>query len=344
MTNKLFSFFTKFNQNKEQNLQQLISFMHLVPAAVCLIDQEGTVIAANEQISKLSGFADQSLEGINMSKYGLTHADIEELLRQEGNHKIIKDLVTKDIETVRVCISAQKIPDTQYILLSFESVPHQSYPEKMKKSYAFMVENYPFSVVVQDTRGTCLAWNKRSEELFGVSASKTVGLPLKNFLPPALTVALEVMDNEVKRTQQSKVGQEMTFKNQEGKEVVLRVAKIPSYIEGKLSALLTIFEDISARKKEETELLEKRNLLQAVIDNMPLGMYIRNEEGEMTFFNKQSQVILDELEGKYVNTPNTYQSEQEWKGYADRERQALEEGRIIDVPDERYKASTQGVH
>lgn len=335
MVKKLFSFFSQ-SQDFSENVEQLQSFLQLLPVATCLLDRQGNVLFANDKIASVSGFEALNLVGKNISTYGLTMTDIEALLQKNSSEKLLKEMVTKDIESVHMNVAASAISD-KYILLSFDEVPQYKENSYQKHTNLSLVNNYPFAVSVQDKKGVCVSWNKHAEDLFFVNAAVAIGKNMKDILPRELTAALEVLDQKVRKSQQSTQGHQMSFKNNHGEEVTLSVLKVPSFNQdGELISLLTVFEDISARKKEEEESLEKRNLLQAIVDNMPLGMYVRTPEGQLTFFNKQARDIFSEVNLKYSSVPNPKQDPEVVRQYALREKQALEDGKIIDSPDEIY--------
>ena len=87
MANKLFSFFSH-SDNTSENLDQIKSFLQLLPVAACLIDKQGNILFANEHISAVSGFQASSLSGKNISTYGLTLADVENLLQKKSSKKL----------------------------------------------------------------------------------------------------------------------------------------------------------------------------------------------------------------------------------------------------------------
>ena len=335
MANKLFSFFSQ-QENHSQDLNQIKSFLQLLPVAACLIDKQGAILFANEHLAAVSGFKSASLIGKKISDYGLTLADLQGLLKEKKTGKLLKEMVTQEMEAVHVNVAAAALPNGM-ILLTFDEVPQYKENAYREQTHFSLVQNYPFALSIQDKKGLCLSWNKHAESLFGVSAATAVGKPIKDCLAHELTSALEVLDQKVKKEQQSTQGHQMSFKNKQGEEISLSVLKVPSFNQdGELVSILTVFEDISARKKEQEESLEKRNLLEAIVDNMPLGMYTRTPQGEMTFFNRQARDIFSEVNLKYSNAANPKQDPAIVQQYALREKQALTEGKIIDSPDEIY--------
>lgn len=336
MAKKLFSFFSKDGHTPD-SMKQIIAFMQMLPVAGCLIDDKGDIVFANERTSVVSGLNPFSLQGTNISKYGLTLADVQALLKKDGPAKIIKEMVTKDIESVHMSVGAARVPGLPYVMLTFDEAPQYRELVGEKQFFKSIVDNYPFAVTVQDKRGVCQVWNDKAEKLFGKPSATAAGRKMQELVPPELAGALEVLDKEVKDKKQSRLARQMSFKNSRGRELTLSVTKVPTFdVSGELATVLTVYEDITARRVQEEELLQTRNLLQAIIDNVPLGVYTRTVDGVMTFFNKQSQKVFAETEPKCVNAPHPKQDLSTVRQYAERERQILEEGKLREYPDEVY--------
>lgn len=336
MANKILSFFSKNNETPDF-FTQLKSLLELLPCAACLIDENGDILFANRRTVSLSGFTQEELTGSNIAKYGLTLQDIHSLLENKSEDYVMKEMVTKDMEAVPMSVGAAPLADAPYVLLSFNAAPQYVQAVKEKSFFKSVVDSYPFAVTVQDRRGVCLVWNEKAEKMFGKTASAAVGHKINSLLPSELEGALNMLDKEVREKKQNRAGSQMSFKNNRGREIILSVTKVPTFdAAGELQTVLTVYEDITSRRAQEEDLLQTRNLLQGILDNVPLGIYTRTIDGVMTYFNKQSQVVLSETEDKCVNAPHPKQDAAIVRGYAERERKILEEGKMRDFPDEVY--------
>ncbi len=336
MANKIFSFFSK-DGKESANLEQFEEFLNLLPCAACLINDKGEILLANEKMTAVSGFSVSSLKGTALSEYGLTWPDIEGLLNNKEPSSLMKEMVTKDMEAVYMNIRASRVPNLPYSIVSFDSAPQYRRLLKEKSFFKSIVDNYPFAVTVQDKQGVCLVWNDKAEKMFGQSVSGAIGRKMNELLPQQLSVAVDMLDKEVREKKQNRVGRQMSFKNSRNKETILSVTKVPTFdASGHLMTVLTVYEDITARRAQEEDLLQTRNLLQAILDHVPMGIYTRTVDGVMTFFNKQSQVVFAETEPKCVNAPHPKQTAATIRQYAERERKILEEGKMRDYPDEIY--------
>lgn len=331
----IFSFFSKKNP-LPQSLEQIAAFLQLLPSAAFLMDEKGTILFANDKTKALSGFKSSALQGTNIAKYGLTPEEVHKLVSPGETPFIIKDLVSKKLEPVSVHIAAARLPDSPYIIVTLEEAPRFRKLEAEKSFFKNITEQYPFAVSVQDDSGICLAWNARAEQLFGPSCASAPGRAIKDLLPEALLSGLEVMDREAYDKLKALPARQMSFKGASGKEIILRVWKTPLLQEEEVKGILSVYEDITDRSSQEEELLQTRNLLQAILNNVPLGIYTRKADGTMTFTNEQSHKIFAESEPKYANIPYPNQDPNVISSYEKREQQVLEEGVPHDYPDEVY--------
>ncbi len=207
---------------------------------------------------------------------------------------------------------------------------------KEKQFFKSIVAHYPFAMLVQDTTGICRACNEKLEELFEVPSGEAVGRSITGMLPEELQKPLAALDKAVCEKKESRLAQQISFSNRTGKRITLSVSKVPMCTGQSVSAILTVFEDITARHAREEQSSHIRTLLQAILDHIPLGVYTRTASNNMTYFNKQSQVILGQMDPAYVNVPHAKQSQTLVDGYLSREQKVLQDGELKDYPEEIY--------
>ncbi|WP_428898109.1 PAS domain S-box-containing protein [Parelusimicrobium proximum] len=90
-------------------------------------------------------------------------------------------------------------------------------------------------------------------------------------------------------------------------------------------SLITVI--LNPLKAEEVKAENNSGLLEAIISNSPLAFYIRNQKGEIIFWNKQSEKFF----GETPSQPNYMQSPGETKLHTAREVQAYKEGKTIEI-------------
>ncbi len=333
MLKKIFSSFLS-HQSVSKPLKRLLS---ILPTAACVLNKQGDILFVNTRLAAALGYTPEEMTGTPIANYGLTLTDIMGLLRDETGAKKMRELIKKDMQVAYISVGASYLSNGEQILLSFDEASQYNDTLGEKRLFEAVVQRYPLAVMVQDRRGICRIWNREAEQLFSRPASEAVGKPVRQIIPAGLLHALDVVSKNVTKSGHSYLAHQMTFKDSSEKEIVLSVSQVPMLDEsGDIDLLLTIFEDITQRHNQEVDLLQTRNLLQAILDHIPLGIYTRTVDGDMTYFNKQSQILLAESDPKYTNSPHPNQDVETVKGYTERERKLIEEGKMREYPDEAY--------
>lgn len=207
---------------------------------------------------------------------------------------------------------------------------------KEKDFFQSIVAHYPFAVLVQDADGICQAFNEKLVQLFELDGAAVKGSAVSELLPEELKTPLAALDEDTYRTQNPQPAHQIAFHNKKNELIMLSVSKVPMMTGTSVTAILTVFEDITARHKQEEQLLHTRTLLQAILDHIPLGVYTRTASYDMTYYNKQSQAILGQMDPRFVNAPHGKQSDTLVESYNTREHDILKDGVLKDYPEELY--------
>lgn len=83
-----------------------------------------------------------------------------------------------------------------------------------------------------------------------------------------------------------------------GKEICVITAGKPIYKAGKLVSIIGTFQDITDQVTKEVKIIENEQLLQTLIDNLPLNVYIKDKESRKILVNKAECNYLE------VDSPN----------------------------------------
>lgn len=337
MTKSLFELFCEPSGPAPQNLltRDTLHFVEHLPFGALLADAQGHIAFGNSRAGQLLNTAETAFEGGNIATFGLTVADVSSLLQATAGQKNIKELTNKNLQNLFVSVGASKLGD--YTLITLESVPQQRRLEADKRFLVEVVNHYPMGVTMQNTQDVCCLWNRKAEEIFGRRGVNTLGQEIYKFLPPEMLNALELMDQEVKDSAKVRPDARMHFTDSNGQDRTLSVSKIPVLgADGAVSYILTSYEDITNRYTSEQEIMQTRNMLQAIVDNVPVGLYTRTADRRMMFFNKQSQIIFNEVQPRFANSPHAKQTREQIDAYHEREEEILRTGKIQEFPDEVY--------
>ena len=341
MSNHFFSFFSKKDTPSAQVIKALtpdmLAFLQQFPTAVLLLNATGKIVFANAAAASVLHSQIADLNGTAVDRYGLTMPQVRAMADDKNAGKVIIQLVNREADSVYVSAGARYLAATPFIMLTLESVPHFKQLNAEKDFLRSVIDNYPVPVTVQTLAGVCTLWNAQAEKMFGAKAQKVQGQAVYEFLPKEIVASVQRLDGDVRTKQHTRENVLLSYKNDKGEDRTLSVSKVFVPAEkGKDQAIVTVYEDVTKRQRYEQDLLQNRMLLRAVLDNVPLGLYTRDCDNQMTFFNRQSMKVLGETDVKCVNTPHPHQNTEDVEFHRSREQQVLKEGKIKDYPDEVY--------
>ncbi len=320
--------------------EEMISFLYQNPLSLLLLDATGRIIFANPSAARLLRTSEKVLTSSYVDRFGLTMEKVRALAQTTPPKKIIIELVNEQAESVFVGGAASFLAATPFIMLTLESIPHFTQLTSDNTFLRSLVDASPSAIVVQNLAGKCLLWSRTAQTLFGYREEDTVGQDVYPFLPKELVPSLQRLDNQILQERVSQPPTRLVYKGADGKEKVLTVTKVFMPAEaGKDLRILTLFEDCTERHYYEQDLLQNRTLLRAVLENVPLGLYTRDCDGQVTFYNRQSLQVLNEKDEANVSRAHAYQTKQDTEKHHNREAEILREGKIKDYPEEAYTDS-----
>ena len=319
---------------------EMFSFLEQYPLALLLVDATGRIAFANPSAERLLQMDHNVLLTSYVDRFGLTMDKIRSMAESNPPRKVILELVNDQADIVFVGAAASFLASTPFILLTLESIPHFSRLTADNSFLRGLVNACPSAIVVQNLTGVCVLWSERAAQLFGYQEADVLGQEIYSFLPKQLVASLQRVDDKILQDRSSKEPFNLTYKDKDNQEIVLQVTKVFLPAEdGKDLRILTLFENITEHYNREKDLLQNRSLLHAILDNVPLGLYTRDSEGTMLYYNRQSLQTLNEKSESNVNRAHEYQTEEDSKKHHARELEIIREGKIKDYPEEEYTDS-----
>ena len=341
MSNNIFSFFSKKDSPAPQVIKtltpEMLAFLQQFPTALLLLDATGKIVFANASAAAVLHTEVSSLTGTHVDRLGLTMPQVRAMADDQAARKTVIQLVNRNADEVYVSAGAGALASTPFIMLTLEPVPLFKQMNAEKTFLRSVFDGYPVPVTVQNLAGICTLWNTQAEQMFGFKSADTQGKSVYEFLPKEIVPSVQRLDGDVRAKQHARENVLLSYKDAKGEERTLNVTKVLTPNEnGKGQAILTVYVDVTARQQYEQDLLQNRTLLRAVLDNVPLGLYTRDCDHKMTFFNRQSMAVLGETDIKCVNTPHPHQDPHVVENNRLREEMVLKEGKIKDYPEEVY--------
>ena len=156
---------------------------------------------------------------------------------------------------------------------------HQRIEEKLRTSEVFyqtLVETLPQNILRKDAEGRFTFANQKFCQSINRTPGEVVGKTDFDLFPRDLAAKYHRDDLRVMATQQhlDTVEAHHTAK---GEKTFVHVIKTPLYdLAGKVIGVQGIFWDVTARKRIEEELAYERDLLRALLDNIPDRIYFKD--------------------------------------------------------------------
>lgn len=144
-----------------------------------------------------------------------------------------------------------------------------------------------------DSEGNITDWNPRAHEIFGWTRDEVLGRPVDDIIAPRFQ---QTQDKAVKGSiisgTSDVVGKRLQLSavRRSGEEfpVEMTIGLIEA---GGTHFFGAFIQDISVRKKIEDELARERELLNAVLDSIDVGVVVCTQAGEITLFNRAAREL-----------------------------------------------------
>ncbi len=142
--------------------------------------------------------------------------------------------------------------------------------------YQALVESLPQNILRKDTEGRFVFANQKFCSSLGKSLDEVLGKNDWDFFPPHLAEKYHRDDLRVMSTRQP-VDTIEANQTPQGDRIFVHVIKTPLYdAAGNVVGIQGIFWDVTERKKTEEALAYERDLLRALLDNIPDRIYFKD--------------------------------------------------------------------
>jgi PAS domain S-box-containing protein len=294
-------------KHKEQALkkaeERFAKAFHSSPAALAITRAaDGRYIEANESLCQLTGYRREEIIGHTALELGLyadpaQRAELVRLLQEQGavrNYEVVVRTKGGDLCTLLGSFDMVELDNEACLLATLIDITERKRVEEALRSsedkYQAIFQAAPFSLILASLdNGVILDVNKGWEELFGITRQEAVGktaLELGTVPEPEYRARGYQELREHGRLRNF----EMPYRTRAGKPfIVCQSAEIIEINSEKY--LLAVTEDITARKQAEQDLAKEHARMEAVLQAMPVGVWIADQTGQLIFKNKQTDQI-----------------------------------------------------
>ena len=194
-----------------------------------------------------------------------------------------------------------------------------------------VVENIPEMLVVKDAHTRRYVFlNRAGETLLGISRNDLIGKTAEDVFPREDADRMRMRDDEALRTGQCAIeSSEIGTLDGRVREVTSKRIAIGGK-DGEPEYIMNVIEDVTERRRDENELQRARNMLRAVVENIPEMLVVKDaQSGRYVFINRAGEQLLgatkDDLIGR--TTAEVFPKEQA-EAIIARDREALRSGQL----------------
>jgi PAS domain S-box-containing protein len=323
------------------------SIFENVQEGVFQTTEEGRFISANPMLAKIYGFGspDDLMANLNDIS-GQLYFDPErrtEFVRRMNKHDVIHDFQSpvrrQDGELIWISENVRAVRNKAAELLYFEGtvvdITEQKNAEQALRAsellYHSLVEIIPQNILRKDSEGRFTFANQRFCKLNDRPFDEIIGKTDHDLFPKDQADKYRRDDLRVMDGDQTYATTEI-HTQPDGTELHVEVIKTPIHNEaGEVTGLQCMFWDVTERHLMEEQLAYERDLLNALLDNVPDRIYIKDTEsrfikGSSALARRLSLESADEIIGK---TDYNFHPENQAREFHEDEQRVILTGKAI---------------
>jgi len=278
--------------DQDQIEEQLRIFMCAVeqnPTSMLITDVNGTIQYVNPMFTEVTGYSFKDVVGKNPSLLKSGHTSNEDYAAlwrtiksgKTWHGKLYNRKKNGDLfwETISITPVINKMGVTTHFVAIKEDLTYRKLVEetleKERRLLRAVVDNIPDQIFVHDRDCKFVLNNLSDAHVIGVNdPALLVGKSDMDFYPPELAATYQANDRQVMETDQPLVVEEEPSVTASGQKRWVSAIKVPYHDNlGKVIGLVGIARDVTKRKLAEDELFRSRQMLQLVVDNIPMLVF-----------------------------------------------------------------------
>jgi PAS domain S-box-containing protein len=302
----------------EDRFRSIVETSH---SGVVIIDAAFHVTYVNDELVQISGYSREELLGDDFrhlldakSQQVVAHHYLRRQRGEDAPPRYEIAFVRKDGVKRYVEMSAVALTDLNgkpYTVAQVLDVSERKQTEQALRAsqqlLQSVMDNIPQAVFWKDQDLRYLGCNQAFAEDAGLATPQHIVGKTDYDMPwTAQAEAYRADDHLVMESGTAKINYEEAQTTPTGDLIWLRTSKVPMRdAEGKVTAVLGMYEDITERREAEETLSRERNLLRTLIDALPDQIFVKDTGGRLVLYNQADAKAMrltstDEALGKTV--------------------------------------------
>ena len=274
------------HKQAEEQLQKFFCAVEQNPASIMITDLNGTIEYVNPMFTEITGYSLQDVIGQNPRMFQSGHTTAEEYAAlwktittgTSWSGKFCNRKKNGDFYWETISISAvtnETGAVTHFVAICEDATDRKLAEEALEQEQRLLrtvIDNIPDQIFAHDRDCRYILNNLSDARIIGVSdPAALLGKSDMDFYPPELAARYQANDRQVMKTDQSlRVDTEPSV-TPDGKRRWVSTIKVPFHdSQGQVIGLVGIARDITERKLAEDESFRSRQMLQLVMDNIPM--------------------------------------------------------------------------
>ena len=281
------------------------SYIQNAPDGVFLVNENGDYLEVNKAGLQLTGYSESEILKMNMSQ--LLEMDNFDHRTQSFfdllvSGKIEKELILtkKNKDRLDVLLTAVKLNPDRYIGfvkdITERKKVEKSLVESEERFHSMFKEHDSIMLLINAETGDIIDVNKYAEKFYGYKRSQFLGMTIDEINTSSKEEVYKMRKNAVSRKINSFVS---SHKLSNGEKRMVEIHSSPINMNG-IVMLFLIIHDVTEKyeadefiKKQEAKLIEAKNLLNSVIDNIPFKIWYKDKGGKYLMVNRMFESYHD---------------------------------------------------
>ncbi|MDD4956858.1 MAG: PAS domain S-box protein [Candidatus Omnitrophica bacterium] len=282
----------------EQDLELLQTIIDAIPNPVFYKNSIGMYMGCNKAFMEFVGKRKEEIIGktvyeVSPREFADKYHEADQELVRDGGNQVYEAKVVHADGTERAVMFYKARYETYdrkqgMVGVMLDITEAKKIEEALIEAKNFgdkMLRTSPSAIFTVDVNKRVITWNKRAEQITGYTMQEVIGKECLFFSKAPCVKVCGLFSDDVEKPV---IMKEATIRHKDGHTVYIsKNADVLRDTNGEVVGGIEIFEDITERKRYETELRESKEKFQGVVDNIGVGVALIGPGMEVLTLNRK---------------------------------------------------------